>query len=275
MPVPDECVRKYLNEMSQWPLLSNEEELILAKEIAGGCNKSRRLMIQSNLRLVVSIAKKYVNNNVAFEDLIQEGNLGLSRAVDKFDPTKGYRFSTYAYWWVRQGITRAIATQSRVVRLPIHQQERWRAVQKARRRLTQELGQTPKRQEVAAAVDITLEELSDLSSLFQAGYSLQSFVGADEDATLEGAIGVSSGASEQLESSELIHQVRSIARGRLKPQEFEVLLLAYQLGTSRSPAIGLAAQQLNITVADAKRLKCAAMRKLRSPAILAQLQEYF
>jgi RNA polymerase primary sigma factor len=275
MPAPDECVRKYLNEMAQWPLLTAEEELILAKKIAGGCKESHALMIKSNLRLVVSIAKKYINNNVAFEDLIQEGNLALDRAVKKFDYTKGYKFSTYAYWWIRQGVARAIACQGRSVRLPVHQQEKWGLVQKARRRLSQDLGRDPTRQEVAAAVDMSLEELSNLSSLFRSSYSLQGFIGADEDATLEGVLGVSSGASEELERSELVDQVHSIARQRLKPKEFEVLLLAYQLSENdKGSAIGLAAERLNMTVADARKLKSAAMRKLRHPAVMNQLQEY-
>lgn len=275
MPAPDECVRKYLNEMAQWPLLTEEEELILAKKISKGCRESHALMIKSNLRLVVSIAKKYLGNNVAFEDLIQEGNLALDRAVEKFDYTRGYKFSTYAYWWVRQGITRAIANQSRSVRLPVHQQEKWSTVRKARRQLSQELGRDPKRQEIAAAVKMTLEELSNLSSLFQSNYSLQGFIGADEDATLDSLIGESSSAEDDIYQDELNNRIRTIAEKILSPQQYKVLFLAYELGCNRKgSSIEKAAIQLNMSSSKARSIKAAAMRKLRHPAVMKQLQEY-
>lgn len=269
----DDCIKWYLIEMGRYPLLKPEEELELVQKVKAGDPKAKELLLNSNLRLVVSIAKKYLNNNIPFEDLIQEGNLGMYRAVEKFEPDKGYKFSTYAYWWIRQAITRAVANQARSVRLPIHLQEKWAEVKKAKRQLEAELGRSPTTAEICEYLKLTREEFSDLARHFLTEYSMQGFVGANAEATLESMIGCSSGDEDLVCQEELSDRLRSIAKQILTPAQYEILFLAYELGTNgKGSAIEEAAAKLDLPRKKARSLKAAAMRKMRHPAVLAQLK---
>lgn len=269
----DDCIKKYLTEIGRWPLLSTEEEQRLTREVKRGCPEAKKLLINSNLRLVVSIAKKYLNNNVSFEDLIQEGNLGMFRAIEKFDPNKGYKFSTYAYWWIRQAITRAVANQSRSARLPIHLHEKQAELNKARRQLRTELGRQPTRLEVCQYLGWTGEDLDAVCRAFLPEYSMQASVGPDPDLALESMIGVASNAETLIDQKELIDRIRSAARGVLNPKQYQVLLLAYEMGAGlKGSCITAAAAELNLPPEEARSIKAAAMRKMRQPAVLAQLK---
>lgn len=271
--MPDDCIKWYLIKMGRYPLLKPEEELEVVRKAKAGCPKAKELLLNSNLRLVVSIAKKYLNNNVPFEDLIQEGNLGMYRAVEKFEPEKGYKFSTYAYWWIRQAITRAIANQSRSARLPIHLREKWAEVKKAKRKLETELGRSPTTAEICEYLKLAREEFSNLARHFLAEYPMQAFVGVNEDATLESMIGCSSNDEDLIYQEELSNRLRSIAKERLTPAQYEILFLAYELGVNRKgTSIEEAAAKLDLSREEARSLKAAAMRKMRHPAVLAQLK---
>jgi RNA polymerase primary sigma factor len=269
----DECVGKYLAEMAKYPLLTPEEELVLVAKVKAGCLRSKKLLIESNLRLVVSIAKKYLKNNVPFEDLIQEGNLGMHRAAEKFEPSKGYKFSTYAYWWIRQGIVRAVANQARSARLPIHLQEKWSSVKKARRQLEAELSRSPSKTEICERLGWPQQELSELSSHFLPEYSMQGFVGADADSTLDSMVGCASNAEDLIYQRQLKDRLRKIAKEVLTPDQYKVLFLAYELGTNKKgSSVEEAATQLNISRNQARTIKAAAMRRMRHPSVLAQLK---
>jgi RNA polymerase primary sigma factor len=270
----EDCIAHHLRKVGRYPLLSNEEEIVVARLTKDGDRSAKRKLLTSNLRLVVSIAKKYLNNGVSFEDLIQEGTIGLGRAVEKFDYEKGYKFSTYAYWWIRQSITRAIAMQSRNARLPIHLQEKWSKVKKVRRSLEAELFRSPTRKEIAEKLEWSEETLSEISVYFQSECSMQAIAAADGDQTLESLIGESSNAEDKLSEEELVLSVRRIAQAALSPDEYRLLLLCHELGTNkRGSSVQEAAQELNIPWQQAKSMKTAAMRRLRHPGVLKQLQQ--
>lgn len=269
----DDCIKWYLAEMGRYPLLKPEEELEVVQKVKTGCPKAKKLLLNSNLRLVVSIAKKYLNNNVPFEDLIQEGNLGMYRAAEKFEPERGHKFSTYAYWWIRQAITRAVANQARSVRLPIHLQEKWAEVKKAKRKLEIQLGRSPTTAQVCEYMGLTREEFSNLAQNFLMEYSMQKPIAPGAEETLESTIRCPSNNEDLICQEELSDRIRSVAKGILTPKQYEVLFLAYELGFNRKGgAIEAAAIELNLSSKEARSLKAAAMRKLRHPAVLAQLK---
>lgn len=269
----DDCVKRYLIAMGRYPLLKPEEELEVVQKVKAGDSKAKELLLNSNLRLVVSIAKKYLKNNVPFEDLIQEGNLGMYRAAEKFDPDLGYKFSTYAYWWIRQAVVRAVANQARSVRIPIHLQEKWAEVKKAKRKLEAQLGRSPTTAEICEYLELPREEFSSLAQHFLTEHSMQGFAGASAEATLESMIGYSSSDEDLIYQEELSDRLRSVAKGILTPAEYEIMFLAYELGANRKgSSIEEAAVRLNLPRKKARSLKAAAMRKMRHPAVLAQLK---
>lgn len=269
----DDCIKRYLAQVGKYPLLRPEEELALAQRVEAGCPKAKELLLNSNLRLVVSVAKKYLNNGVPLEDLIQEGNIGMYRAVEKFKPSKGYKFSTYAYWWIRQAVARTVANQSRSARLPIHIQEKWTEVRKAKRKLETELGRSPTTAEICECMGLTREVFSNLAQHFLPEYSMQGFVGANAEASLESIIGCASNHEEVLYQEEVSGRLRSIAKEILTPAQYEILFLAYELGSCRrGSSIQEAAVKLNLSNKEARTLKAAAMRKMRNPSVLSQLE---
>jgi RNA polymerase sigma factor (sigma-70 family) len=280
-----DLVRDYLKTIGKVPLLTPLEEKFLAqqiqemmplleipepektsqqKKIICSGKRAKQAMINANLRLVVSIAKRYMHRGVDMMDLIQEGNLGLARATEKFDPTKGYRFSTYAYWWIRQGITRAIANQSRSIRLPIHITERLNRVKKVHRDLSQTLKRMPTKQEMADALDLELEEFEQLMTYSRRIASLDQWVGTSEDTPLEEFVAdTKANPKEQIEKIFLYQQVENLL-ACLTPSERDVILAKYGLEDDKPLNRKAIGQKLGgLSRERVRQLEVSAMQKLR------------
>lgn len=268
-------VRMYLKEIGKIPLLTAEEEVKLAQQIERGSQKARQKLTEANLRLVVSIAKKYIGRGLSFLDLIQEGNQGLMRAVEKFDWRRGYKFSTYATWWIRQAITRAIADQARTIRIPVHMVETINRVFKITRALTQKLGREPTVEEIAEAAELPVEKIREIYRISQDTTSLATPVGDDEDSFLGDFIeDVSQPSPYDETSKELLKELIREVLKTLDPREAEVLKLRFGLGGDPPKTLEEVGRIFGVTRERIRQIEAKAIRKLRHPSRRKQLQGY-
>ena len=271
----DDPVRMYLKEIGKVPLLTPEEEQELAKRMAEGDEDAKRRMAEANLRLVVSIAKRYVGRGMLFLDLIQEGNLGLIKAVEKFDYTKGYKFSTYATWWIRQAITRAIADQARTIRIPVHMVETINKVIRVSRQLLQELGHDPSPEEIAAVMNMPVEKVRDILKIAQEPVSLETPIGEEEDSHLgdfipdEDASEPSEAASFSLLKEQLMEVLDT-----LTPREKKVLELRFGIVDGRTRTLEEVGKEFNVTRERIRQIEAKALRKLRHPSRSKKLRDF-
>ena len=271
----DDPVRMYLKEIGKVPLLTPEEEQDLAKRMAEGDEEAKRRMAEANLRLVVSIAKRYVGRGMLFLDLIQEGNLGLIKAVEKFDYTKGYKFSTYATWWIRQDITRAIADQARTIRIPVHMVETINKVIRVSRQLLQELGHDPSAEEIAAEMNMPVDKVRDILKIAQEPVSLETPIGEEEDSHLgdfipdEDASEPSEAASFSLLKEQLMEVLDT-----LTPREKKVLELRFGIVDGRTRTLEEVGKEFNVTRERIRQIEAKALRKLRHPSRSKKLRDF-
>ena len=271
----DDPVRMYLKEIGKVSLLSAEEEIELAAKMSEGDEEARRRMAEANLRLVVSIAKRYVGRGMMFLDLIQEGNLGLIKAVEKFDYTKGYKFSTYATWWIRQAITRAIADQARTIRIPVHMVETINKVIRVSRQLLQELGHDPSPEEIAAEMGIPVEKVRDILKIAQEPVSLETPIGEEEDSHLGDFI-PDEDASEPAEAASfaLLKEQLMTVLGTLTPREAKVLRLRFGIEDGRTRTLEEVGREFNVTRERIRQIEAKALRKLRHPSRSKKLRDF-
>ena len=271
----DDHVKMYLKEIGKVDLLSAEEEMELAGKMAEGDEVAKKKLAEANLRLVVSIAKRYVGRGMLFLDLIQEGNLGLIRAVDKFDYTKGYKFSTYATWWIRQAITRAIADQARTIRIPVHMVETINKLVRVSRQLVQELGREPTPEELAKGLNMSLEKVREISKISQEPVSLETPMGEEEDSHLgdfipdDDAPAPSEAASYVLLKEQLVDVLKT-----LTPREAKVLKLRFGLIDGRQRTLEEVGKEFNVTRERIRQIEAKALRKLRHPSRSKKLKDF-
>ena len=272
----DDPVRMYLREIGRIPLLSYDEELELAKKVLAGDEAAKQKLAESNLRLVVSIAKKYVGRGMLFLDLIQEGNMGLIKAVEKFDYTKGYKFSTYATWWIRQAITRAIADQARTIRIPVHMVETINKLTRIQRQLIQELGREPSAEEIAEKMDgMTPEKVREIQKISLEPVSLETPIGEEDDSHLgdfiedEGAMSPNDYAANELLKDELNDVLLE-----LTDREEKVLRLRFGLDDGRTRTLEEVGREFNVTRERIRQIEAKALRKLKHPSRSKRLKDF-
>ncbi len=271
----DDPVRMYLKEIGQVPLLDNEKELVLAEQMANGDENAKQELVKANLRLVVSIAKRYVGKGMFFLDLIQEGNLGLMKAVDKFDYKKGYKFSTYATWWIRQAITRAIADQARTIRIPVHMVETIHKVSRYSRQLLQENGREATAEEIAERMGTTADKVREIMKIAQDPVSLETPIGEEEDSHLGDFIpDDDSPAPAEAASYALLREQLDEVLHTLAPREEQVLKLRFGLIDGRSRTLEEVGKEFNITRERIRQIEAKALRKLRHPSRSKRLKDY-
>ena len=271
----DDPVRMYLKEIGKVSLLTPEEEIDVAIRMANGDEDAKRRMAEANLRLVVSIAKRYVGRGMLFLDLIQEGNLGLIKAVEKFDYTKGYKFSTYATWWIRQAITRAIADQARTIRIPVHMVETINKVIRVSRQLLQELGHDPSAEEIAEEMGMSVEKVRDILKIAQEPVSLETPIGEEEDSHLGDFI-EDEGASEPSEAASftLLKEQLTTVLSTLTPREEKVLRLRFGIEDGRTRTLEEVGKEFNVTRERIRQIEAKALRKLRHPSRSKKLRDF-
>ncbi len=271
----DDPVRMYLKEIGKVPLLTPEEEVDLATRMAEGDEVAKQRMTEANLRLVVSIAKRYVGRGMLFLDLIQEGNLGLIKAVEKFDYTKGYKFSTYATWWIRQAITRAIADQARTIRIPVHMVETINKTIRVSRQLLQELGHDPSAEEIAAEMDMPIDKVRDILKIAQEPVSLETPIGEEEDSHLGDFI-PDEDASEPAEAASfsLLREQLEEVLDTLAPREKKVLELRFGIVDGRTRTLEEVGKEFNVTRERIRQIEAKALRKLRHPSRSKKLKDF-
>ena len=280
LSVPDgvsieDPVRMYLKEIGKVPLLSAEEEIELAKRMELGDQEAKKRLAEANLRLVVSIAKRYVGRGMLFLDLIQEGNLGLIKAVEKFDYRKGYKFSTYATWWIRQAITRAIADQARTIRIPVHMVETINKLIRVSRQLLQELGREPTAEEIAAEMNMPVERVREILKISQEPVSLETPIGEEEDSHLgdfiqDDNVPVPADAAAFTLLKEQLEEVL----GTLTEREQKVLTLRFGLEDGRARTLEEVGKEFNVTRERIRQIEAKALRKLRHPSRSRKLKDY-
>ena len=271
----DDPVKQYLKEIGDYPLLSLDEEIELAEKIQSGDEASKQQLAESNLRLVVSIAKRYVGRGLSFLDLIQEGNLGLIKAVEKFDHTKGYKFSTYATWWIRQAITRAIADQSRTIRIPVHMSEVINKTYRVSRTLMQELGREPSDEEIAKVMDLPVDKVREILKVSADPISLDSPIGEEDDSHLGDFIKDERimGPEEAAAYAMLQDQIGKLLE-TLTEREQRVLTLRFGLQDGRSRTLEEVGKEFNVTRERIRQIEAKALRKLRHPSRAKLLKGY-
>ncbi|ABZ84553.1 RNA polymerase sigma factor rpod [Heliomicrobium modesticaldum Ice1] len=271
----DDPVRMYLKEIGRVPLLSAEEEIELAKRMEEGDEAAKRRLAEANLRLVVSIAKRYVGRGMLFLDLIQEGNLGLIKAVEKFDYRKGYKFSTYATWWIRQAITRAIADQARTIRIPVHMVETINKLIRVSRQLLQEYGREPMPEEIAKEMDIPVERVREIMKIAQEPVSLETPIGEEEDSHLGDFIeDQDAPAPAEAASFILLKEQLEEVLETLTAREMKVLRLRFGLDDGRSRTLEEVGQEFGVTRERIRQIEAKALRKLRHPSRSKKLKDY-
>lgn len=271
----EDSVRLYLREIGRIQLLKPDEEIELARKILQGDMMAKRKLVQANLRLVVSIAKKYIGRGLSFLDLIQEGNLGLIRASEKFDHERGYKFSTYATWWIRQAITRALADKSRTIRVPVHMVETINKLKKVTRQLTQELNRKPTEQELASSMDVSIVKLHEIIKAAKEPISLETPIGKEEDSRLGDFIeDAETDRPETTVTHELLRQDLAKMLNELTPRERDVLRLRFGLDDGRQRTLEEVGQLFNVTRERVRQIEFKALRKLRQPGRSSRLREY-
>ena len=271
----DDHVKMYLKEIGKVDLLSAEEETRLAKLMSEGDEEAKKKLAEANLRLVVSIAKRYVGRGMMFLDLIQEGNLGLIRAVDKFDYTKGYKFSTYATWWIRQAITRAIADQARTIRIPVHMVETINKLVRVSRQLVQELGREPTTEELAKGLNMSVEKVREISKISQEPVSLETPIGEEEDSHLGDFIpDDDEPAPAEAASYVLLKEQLSDVLNSLTSREAKVLKLRFGLTDGRQRTLEEVGKEFNVTRERIRQIEAKALRKLRHPSRSKKLKDF-
>lgn len=272
----DDPVRVYLKDIGKVPLLDSEAEKALAERMKNGDKVAKNMIIEANLRLVVSIAKKHVGKGMAFLDLIQEGNLGLTKAVEKFDYEKGFKFSTYATWWIRQAITRAIADQARTVRIPVHMVETIHRVNRVKKQLTQDFGREPTNEEISANVGMNADKVREILKYSLDTVSLETPIGEEEDSHLGDFIP----DDQSPEPSELVnekerHDVIDSVLDTLTEREKKVIKLRYGLDGGPARTLEQVGKEFNITRERIRQIEAKALRKLRHPTRAKKLQDFF
>ncbi|MEG1287019.1 MAG: RNA polymerase sigma factor RpoD [Clostridium sp.] len=271
----DDPVRMYLKEIGKVPLLSSEDEISLAQRIENGDQIAKKKLAEANLRLVVSIAKRYVGRGMLFLDLIQEGNLGLIKAVEKFDYRKGYKFSTYATWWIRQAITRAIADQARTIRIPVHMVETINKLIRVQRQLLQELGRDPHPEEISKVMELPVEKVREIQKIAQEPVSLETPIGEEEDSHLgdfipdDDALAPAEAAAFTMLKEQLINVLDT-----LTPREEKVLRLRFGLDDGRARTLEEVGKEFNVTRERIRQIEAKALRKLRHPSRSKKLKDY-
>ncbi|MFZ5649842.1 MAG: RNA polymerase sigma factor RpoD [Bacillota bacterium] len=271
----DDPVRMYLKEIGRVPLLSPEEEVKLAKRMEQGDEEAKRKLAEANLRLVVSIAKRYVGRGMLFLDLIQEGNLGLIKAVEKFDYRKGYKFSTYATWWIRQAITRAIADQARTIRIPVHMVETINKLIRVSRQLLQEYGREPTPEEIAREMSITEEKVREIMKIAQEPVSLETPIGEEEDSHLGDFIEDHDARAPAEEASfTLLREQLDEVLKTLTDREQKVLRLRFGLDDGRARTLEEVGQKFGVTRERIRQIEAKTLRKLRHPSRSKKLKDY-
>ena len=271
----DDPVRMYLREIGRIPLLSYDEELELAKKVLAGDEAAKQKLAESNLRLVVSIAKKYVGRGMLFLDLIQEGNMGLIKAVEKFDYTKGFKFSTYATWWIRQAITRAIADQARTIRIPVHMVETINRLIRTSRHLLQQLGREPTPEEIAKEMDMSVEKVMEIQKIAQDPVSLETPIGEEDDSHLGDFIqDEDSPAPQDAASYTLLREQLEEVMKTLTPREAKVLRLRFGLDDGKARTLEEVGKEFDVTRERIRQIEAKALRKLRHPSRSKKLRDY-
>ncbi|MDD4054012.1 MAG: RNA polymerase sigma factor RpoD [Bacilli bacterium] len=268
-------VRMYLKEIGKISLLTLDEELSLSRRAAQGDEEAKHILAEANLRLVVSIAKRYVGRNLSFLDLIQEGNIGLMKAVEKFDASKGFKFSTYATWWIRQAITRAIADQAKTIRVPVHMVETINKLKRIQRQMTLELNREPTEEELAERMGITVEKIREIFKISQDPLSLETPIGEEEDSHLGDFIKDESNMSpEEYAINEVLKDDISLVLQTLTEREEEVLKLRFGLIDGTSRTLEEVGNIFNVTRERIRQIEAKALRKLRHPSRSRKLKEY-
>ena len=280
LSVPDgvsieDPVRMYLKEIGKVPLLSSDEEIELAKKIELGDEEAKKRLAEANLRLVVSIAKRYVGRGMQFLDLIQEGNLGLIKAVEKFDYRKGYKFSTYATWWIRQAITRSIADQARTIRIPVHMVETINKLIRVSRQLVQDLGREPNPEEIAEQMDMPVERVREVLKISQEPVSLETPIGEEDDSHLGDFIeDDDSPAPHDAAAYTLLKEQLEEVMSTLTPREAKVLKLRFGLEDGKARTLEEVGRQFEVTRERIRQIEAKALRKLRHPSRSKRLKDY-
>ena len=271
----DDPVKMYLKDIGQVPLLTTDEELELAQKMSEGQEAAKKRLSEANLRLVVSIAKRYVGRGMLFLDLIQEGNLGLMKAVEKFDYQKGFKFSTYATWWIRQSITRAIADQARTIRIPVHMVETINRLVREQRILLQELGREPTLEELAERMGVSIERVSEIQKIAQDPVSLETPIGEEEDSHLGDFIedDKTPTASDSVASTMLKEQIARVL-DTLTPREEKVLRLRYGIDDGIPRTLEEVGKEFNVTRERIRQIEAKALRKLRHPSRSKRLRDF-
>ena len=271
----DDPVRMYLKEIGKVPLLTADEEVELAKRIEAGDEEAKKEMAEANLRLVVNIAKRYMGRGMLFLDLIQEGNLGLMKAVEKFDYTKGFKFSTYATWWIRQAITRAIADQARTIRIPVHMVETINKLVRVSRQLLQKLGREPTPEEIADEMDLPVEKVREIIKISQEPVSLETPIGEEEDSHLGDFIKDDEAPmpAEAAAATMLSEQLDEVMEG-LTDREQRVLRLRFGIDDGRARTLEEVGKEFDVTRERIRQIEAKALRKLRHPSRSKKLKDY-
>jgi RNA polymerase primary sigma factor len=271
----DDPVKMYLKEIGRVALLTAEQEVEIAKRMGEGDKNAKHELTEANLRLVVSIAKRYVGRGMLFLDLIQEGNLGLIKAVEKFDYTKGYKFSTYATWWIRQAITRAIADQARTIRIPVHMVETINKLIRVTRQLLQEFGRDPQPEEIAAEMGVTEEKVREIMKIAQEPVSLETPIGEEEDSHLGDFIPDDEApAPEKSAAFTLLKEQLMEVLDTLTPREEKVLRLRFGLDDGRARTLEEVGKEFNVTRERIRQIEAKALRKLRHPSRSKKLRDF-
>ena len=271
----DDPVRMYLKEIGKIPLLDADQEMKLAERIAAGDEKAKNELVEANLRLVVSIAKRYVGKGMFFLDLIQEGNLGLMKAVEKFDYTKGFKFSTYATWWIRQAITRSIADQARTIRIPVHMVETINRIVRVNRQLQQKLGREPRPEEIAKELGISVSKVQEIIKIAQEPVSLESPIGEEEDSHLGDFLeDDKTPPPSQIVAESMMKQTLSDVLHMLTPREEQVIRMRYGLDDGQQRTLEEVGKAFNVTRERIRQIEVKALRKIKRPNMSKNLVDY-
>ena len=274
-PESDDAAKSYLKKLTSIRLLTADEEVKLAKKVKKGDLKAKQELVRRNLRLVVSVAKKYINRGFSFLDLIQEGNLGLIKAAEKFDHKRGFKFSTYATWWIRQSITRAISDKSRTIRIPVHMIENMNKLKKATRDLSNAIGREPKEEEIAEALDTDVKDIQKIISSMRLPISIDSPINSEEEAGLGEIIenSFSEEPNDSLTANDLKNNLED-SLSLLNPREKSVVELRYGLNDGMERSLKEVSNKLEVTHTKARQLMASALKKLRTPEITNRLKTY-